>query len=205
MSGIDFDPGVVHEHATHLYDDAQRIVANWTLMGTLMGLVIGMAASGPLSLTTLVVAVFTTGMGYVVGTDRARQMRFEAQLALLQVKIEQNTRSQLVESRLGSRKLIDAVDALMDAPSPKAPPAADPTDAPAPRKLPPGPAPMPRHDDPQTSSNQPENSAASDEDDEESAYQDLVWRGTDAEVPEARPVREAPETFVEDEEEEEQA
>ncbi|MCA9573373.1 MAG: hypothetical protein KC656_36305, partial [Myxococcales bacterium] len=92
--------------------DADHIVRNFTLLGTCTGFSLGVALSPNMVWPVVVVSVFATGFGYIVGVDRARTMRMDAQMALLHSAVERNTRAWLAESRLTLRGLGDAVDRM---------------------------------------------------------------------------------------------
>lgn len=138
MNRIDYDPGFIRDHATMLYEEAGMITRNWMLMGTLSGYVIGTFAAGPTSLMTLAVATVLTGLGFVMGHDRARQMRLEAQLALLQLRVEAHAQAQLSEMRQTFRQIADAVAPGATFPAPSSDEAEDEAvdEAPAPTEAP---------------------------------------------------------------------
>ncbi|MCB9682707.1 MAG: hypothetical protein H6733_14675 [Alphaproteobacteria bacterium] len=100
MAMVEFDPEVVIQHARQLYDDARKIVWSWLMMGALVGIAVGAAATGFRSAGTVVAAVVMAAMGYVMGNDRAGRMRLEAQLAMCQIRIEENTRAAVAQTRL---------------------------------------------------------------------------------------------------------
>jgi hypothetical protein len=94
---VTYDAQVVQKFADRLYTRAQSIVISCTLLGLLIGLFFGFGlgqmrigqAGGVLGFA--IVALFGV-IGYMAGSERAFHLKLQAQLALCQVKIEENTR-----------------------------------------------------------------------------------------------------------------
>jgi len=100
MANISYDPSVIHQFAESLYREAGAIVFKWTITGILLGalpaIALAMAtnshAPDPGSVMVGIIGCFIGGLaGYSHGQKRAFKLKLEAQLALCQVKIENNT------------------------------------------------------------------------------------------------------------------
>jgi hypothetical protein len=89
---VSYDPNVIQEFADKLYSRADAIVLGWMALSALVGFFVGaMLGGGPLRL----LLIFLGGaIGYAVGMQRAFLLKLQAQQALCQVQIEQNTRPQ---------------------------------------------------------------------------------------------------------------
>jgi hypothetical protein len=86
----EYDPTIIHKFADEMYRRADGIVITYTLIGAAIGL-IGIAI--PLGvLGALLGAVVGGAIGYGIGNQKAFSLKLEAQVALCQVKIEENTR-----------------------------------------------------------------------------------------------------------------
>jgi len=92
-----YDPAVIVKLANTLYKKAEQIVGLYTFV---FGLIAGcgglMAApafrqSPPIGF--IAGAIVGALVGYMIGTDRAFSLRVQAQMALCQKQIEENTRS----------------------------------------------------------------------------------------------------------------
>ena len=96
---VAYDADVIVTFAARLYKQAGSIVAAYTLLGALLGLLLGGTAAAALQRDDLMVAFAIIGaliggaVGYVRGQERAFTLRLQAQTALCQVQIEENTRS----------------------------------------------------------------------------------------------------------------
>ena len=98
-----YDPTIIQTFAAKLYSRANSIVATYTLFGLLIGLGIGFVIGRFVS-SSMVEAVGATELiigaipgaigGYFIGMERSFALRLQAQTALCQVAIEQNTRAQ---------------------------------------------------------------------------------------------------------------
>jgi ribosomal protein L40E len=86
-----YDPNVIKRFAEKLYAQATITAAMYTLAGFLIPFMIGIFLD---SMGFGVIAGVVLGAGgYILGQNRAFQLKLEAQTALCQVKIEENTRS----------------------------------------------------------------------------------------------------------------
>jgi predicted membrane metal-binding protein len=82
-----YDPAIIQKFADKLYSQANTIVFVWTFLGAVVGgaggYQLGYAAVG---------AVIIGALGFAIGMSRAYLLRLQAQVALCQKKIEENTR-----------------------------------------------------------------------------------------------------------------
>ena len=95
-----YDETIILAAVERLYATANTRVATYALLGVGIGLSIGYViagllgevARGRMPYEALCVLLFG-GMGFSIGRDRAFVLRLRAQIALCQVKIEENTRA----------------------------------------------------------------------------------------------------------------
>ena len=90
-----YDPKVIHEMGERLYAEADSAEISYPLVFGFVGAVVGFAfglSLGYARVAALARAVLLAGVGYWVGQQRAFALRLQAQLMLLQTKIEENTR-----------------------------------------------------------------------------------------------------------------
>jgi len=90
MEATRYDPAVIQEFADSLYAQATRIVFAWTALGVLIGFGGGCVA-GKSEVYGVIGAALLGVLGHAIGTSRAFLLKLQAQTALCQVKIEQNT------------------------------------------------------------------------------------------------------------------
>lgn len=95
---IQYDRAVIQQFADRLYAQARRIVVIFTLVGLLVGLAAGAAlatsaATPGILVPVLLVVILGAILGYSTGQARAFALRLQAQIALCQVQIEENTRA----------------------------------------------------------------------------------------------------------------
>jgi len=84
--------------AVKLYARANGIIATYTLLGLIVGVVAGLfietaLGTGNAMVVVGIAAVLFAIMGYVIGSGRAFLLKFQAQQALCQRQIEINMRS----------------------------------------------------------------------------------------------------------------
>ena len=94
-----YSPAIIQKFADKLYRRADSIVVSCTLFGIFFGGVGGRLLSYPLGLKddsapTIFGVVFFGLFGLFIGRARAFQLRLQAQVALCQKKIEENTRTE---------------------------------------------------------------------------------------------------------------
>jgi len=90
-----YDPRVIHEMAERLYAEADSAEVSYPVVFGVMGAAVGFAFGFPLGYAraaALAGAVLLGAVGYWVGQQRAFGIRLQAQLMLVQTKIEENTR-----------------------------------------------------------------------------------------------------------------
>ena len=90
-----YDPRIIQEFADRLYREANGLVARLLILGAVGGCLLG----GAIGLATdfavfwsILGAVLFGAIGGIIGKERSFSLRLRAQLALCQVKIEENTR-----------------------------------------------------------------------------------------------------------------
>ncbi|MFT5469137.1 MAG: hypothetical protein ACI8UO_004252, partial [Verrucomicrobiales bacterium] len=93
---IQYDPAIIQKFANALYKRARSIVAVMTLLGVLVGGVVGfgMGHESDSALPFVLGGMFLAGfIGYLVGQARVFALKLQAQIALCQMHIESNTRT----------------------------------------------------------------------------------------------------------------
>jgi uncharacterized membrane protein YfcA len=89
----EYDAKVIYDFAGRLYSKAGTIMAIYAMAGALLGFFLGYAARGGGS--AVLGAVVLGGIGFYLGNEKAFQLKLQAQTALCQVKIEENTRGRV--------------------------------------------------------------------------------------------------------------
>lgn len=102
---VSYDPKIIQEFAEGLYKKANSIIASYTLLGLLIGLIIGFAVgevktgfylnSDIRTILTTILAIIGGLIGFSTGMGKAFILKLQAQTALCQMKIEQNTNGKL--------------------------------------------------------------------------------------------------------------
>jgi hypothetical protein len=82
-----YDPAIIQKFADKLYSQANTIVSVWTFLGAVVG-----GACGHVLGNAAVGAVIIGALGFAIGMQRACLLRLQAQVALCQKQIEENTR-----------------------------------------------------------------------------------------------------------------
>ena len=99
-----YDPSIIHQHADALYQHANRIIRDFTMSGAVLGIVLGIGAGGMAGRGTgavvgaAVLGAICAVIGRNAGRARAFRIKLEAQTALCQAAIEENTR-RLLQAR----------------------------------------------------------------------------------------------------------
>ena len=93
-----YDAKIIIQFAQSLYDQANSVLILFTIIGVVVG---GGGGSILSTEAALIGAIILGAIGYALGQARASQLRLQAQLALCQVAIEENTRK-LAEATLSS-------------------------------------------------------------------------------------------------------
>lgn len=95
---IAYDPAVIQEFAGRLYSQSSSIIFTSTLLGLIIGTLIGLGLAGAVQDDEAVGIFLLVGLmvggffGYIRGKERSFKLRLEAQIALCQVEIERHTR-----------------------------------------------------------------------------------------------------------------
>ena len=93
-----YDAKIIIQFAQSLYDQANSVL----ILFTIIGVVVGGGGGSVLSNEAALIGAIVLGViGYIMGQSRAAQLRLQAQLALCQVAIEENTRK-LAEGSLST-------------------------------------------------------------------------------------------------------
>ena len=146
--------GIVELYAQHLEAKASRVVLRSTLIFGFIGAVLGgfplLHVSNAVVPSHLGVATLMLGalagayIGYTMGERRAVEVRFQAQLALHQLEIEQSLMGRVAAPAAPAAPAQAPVQVTVQAaPAPVAPPAPSPEPAPAPAPPVAAPAPAP--------------------------------------------------------------
>lgn len=91
-----YQPAVIYEYAHKLYIQAQSVITVSVFAGIIMlgslGLYVDYSVNEAPGMLGLIGAVIGGVVGYLRAAAKAAELRLQAQLALCQVQIEQNTR-----------------------------------------------------------------------------------------------------------------
>lgn len=87
---VQYDPKVIHKFADHLYSKANTVIVIYTIVGALIGGIGGYVLKG--SSVALLGLVILGALGLYIGIGKAFSLKLQAQTALCQLKIEENTR-----------------------------------------------------------------------------------------------------------------
>lgn len=88
---VEYDRNVIHEFAERLYLKANFIAWVYSIFGLLIGLIVGVIVSPHVHLYWGFGSILGIVIGLNVGKDKSFQYKLQAQTALCQAKIEQNT------------------------------------------------------------------------------------------------------------------
>ncbi len=108
-----YDPAFIRAHADRLYLQARSTIAVWAIGGTIIGIMAGSMLgvllfaivekiAVPATITPLF-AVLSALIGYKIGKDIALDLKLKAQIALCQLKTEENTKRVEVISHMMSQ------------------------------------------------------------------------------------------------------
>ena len=96
---VEYDPKVIYRFADHLYRRANLIIAAYSVIATIAGgvgfaLLVASEFERPdqRGVWVLVGMLIGAAIGIKLGRDRASALKLQAQMALCNVKIEENTR-----------------------------------------------------------------------------------------------------------------
>jgi hypothetical protein len=91
-----YDPSVIFSFADKLYEQAAGIegayAAGGAVVGGIIGAVLGGAVAGSSLTGGVIAAVIVGAIAWQIGGQKAAALRLQAQVALCQVQIEENTR-----------------------------------------------------------------------------------------------------------------
>jgi hypothetical protein len=96
----EYDPQIIQKFADRLYRRARTVTVITTILFILIGGSAGLVANVPFGgdepsiIGASVGAVFLGAIGFVLGREGAFRLKLQAQTALCQIKIEENTRRQ---------------------------------------------------------------------------------------------------------------
>lgn len=94
---MEYDAKIIEEFAIRLYKRASSIILQYSVMGALLGALVGAVAGRAMGdyagTGALVGAIVVAFIGYVAGQEKAFQLKLQAQVALVQVQIERNTKA----------------------------------------------------------------------------------------------------------------
>ena len=88
----DYDSKVIYDFAGRLYKKASTIIMLYTFIGASLGFLGGHLISDKGNLPALVCLIIFGAIGYSLGSEKACQLKLQAQTALCHAKIEENTR-----------------------------------------------------------------------------------------------------------------
>lgn len=91
---VEYDPNIIQQFANKLYQQANRIINFYSVIFLLVGLGVGIFLDSSLEIgfLKLIVPIVSCLVGYAIGCSIAFNLKLKAQIALCQVKIEENTR-----------------------------------------------------------------------------------------------------------------
>lgn len=96
----EYDPQIIQKFADRLYRRARTVIAMSTILffliggGAGLGINLAVGRDDPSIIGASIGAVVLGIVGYVLGREGAFRLRLQAQTALCQMKIEENTRRQ---------------------------------------------------------------------------------------------------------------
>ena len=92
-----YDVQIIRTFAGRLYRRAASLVALYSLLGMVVGAILAGAAWNLMGESSVWIPMaawmFCGAVGYMIGSERAFKLRFEAQVALCQAQIEVNTKA----------------------------------------------------------------------------------------------------------------
>ena len=149
--------GIVELYAQHLEAKASKLVVRFTILFGVIGAVLGGfplfqgngVITGPVAFATLLLGAFAGAyIGYTIGQRKAVEVRFQAQLALHQLQVEQSLIArQAVPAPAVAAPVVPQPAPVVPQPAPVVPQPVpvvqQPAPAPVAPTLPPAPAPAP--------------------------------------------------------------
>lgn len=89
--GTPYDAKIIQEAADRLYSQANSVVLSYAMLGGLVGGGAGFGIGRDV-VPAVIGAVVVAGLGFALGREKAFALKLQAQTALCQAKIEENTR-----------------------------------------------------------------------------------------------------------------
>jgi uncharacterized protein YacL len=118
-----YDPSVIQEVVSQLYNKASRILTTYRILGVIVGLIIGAGIDATLRAITyqggmpLITMIIGGIVGYVFGNEmglsKSLLYKFQGQMLLSQVEIVANT-DKLIELNNTSGQTLEEVQKLVD-------------------------------------------------------------------------------------------
>lgn len=90
----DYNSKIIYEMAEKLYKKANSIVTTYTVAGVLILGILGILGMTAIAILPLITAVLGGIIGFLIGQEKAFELKLQAQIALCQVRIEENTRTE---------------------------------------------------------------------------------------------------------------
>ena len=91
---VEYNPKIIYEFAEGLYRKANSIIMGCAFIGFLIG---GIVGYGLWKATGAIICAVVVGIiGSIIGTTRASHYKLKAQIALCQVRIEENTKELVI-------------------------------------------------------------------------------------------------------------
>jgi hypothetical protein len=87
----EYDPNIIRQFADEMYRRADSILGMYVVIGALIGLIAGWMLGGILG--AMIGGGIAGWIGYTMGTQKAFALKLEAQVALCQVAIAENTQT----------------------------------------------------------------------------------------------------------------
>lgn len=101
---VNYEPHIINQFASKLYSKAQMVIVQWFCIGGFVGIPVGIVGSQflksylPPLVTVFLVSAIGGAIGAAIGTEKAFWYKLQAQLALCQMKIEENIRGGNLQS-----------------------------------------------------------------------------------------------------------
>ena len=100
----EYDSTIIEQAADNLYETARSMEVSWAMAGMFIGaalvaLLVSFYDSGAMLVGVGFGAILGAAIGYAQGRTRAMMLRLQAQTALCQMQIEQNTAKLLASQR----------------------------------------------------------------------------------------------------------
>jgi membrane associated rhomboid family serine protease len=88
----EYDKKIIFNFADRLYKKANSIVAVYTLIGVVIGIFVGVSMKNNTAAAAAIAGLILGALGFYIGKEKAFTLKLQAQTALCQVKIEENTK-----------------------------------------------------------------------------------------------------------------